>query len=124
MPYSKSMSQELNEPGLVYLHLDLLSAGAAPLTSARGGGVVSVTRSGVGQYTIKLDRQWRDLVGFYAGQALAGATAVLGVCIASGNGVSSDTIVVETRSGATPTDLAVGDHLYLHFIFNEVKVIF
>lgn len=127
MSYAKSMSQEANEPGLVHLRLVLISAGAAPLATVRGGGLAATNgavRTGVGQITIKLDKPFLSLVGFNHGLKLAGATATLGCVIISGDGVSSDTLVIETRSGTTPTDLAAGDVLYLHFVYNEIKVIF
>lgn len=130
MPFfAKSMFQELAEPGGVHVRLALLIGATGAVTSTKGPGLSDAVlpaaiRTAAGQYTLTLDRQWRSLIGFRGTVKPIGAGAVLFPVIASGDGVASTAIVIETRLAAgTATDPANGDIVYLHFIFNEIKVL-
>lgn len=90
---------------IVDLHLDVTTttSGAVPNAPSYKKGFTSITRNGVGDYTLLLDERWNRLVSASAEVLIASYTSTKGCAY---------TIKSEAVSSATPT---------VRFVFTQVS---
>lgn len=110
-------------PGIVIAPIIITYGAAGAVASVQGPFVVSASKTGTGQVTIVCDRRFRKFMGLTASWKLAGATQAFTVnnTAASGDAVTTDTFIYETKNVATATDPATGDILYLQLTWNETQ---
>jgi len=110
-------------PGIVIAPIIITYGAAGAIASVQGPFVVSASKTGTGQVTIVCDRQFRKFMGIDSSWKLAGATQAFTVnaTLASPDGVTAPSFIYETKNGATATDPATGDVLFLNLMWNETQ---
>lgn len=97
------------ERDVVEIYGRCTGAGAANPTAVKGKGIVSITRSGVGLYTITLDTPWMALLDFNPIVVGPTATGHWEVNVVSETLSSTKTINIAVWGAATATAPALKD---------------
>lgn len=126
----KQMLQYFGVPGGMLAPIQITFGAASVVASFKGPYLVNAVKSGTGQITLTFDRSMRSFMGVMGSWwKLAGATAALTAnstaasLDGAGTTASSNTMIIETKSGATPTDPGTGDILFLWPVWNETQVL-
>lgn len=112
-------------PGIVIAPIIITYGASGAVASVQGPYAVSASKTGTGQVTIVCDRRFRKFMGIDGSWKLAGATQAftVNVTAASGDAVTTDTLIYETKNVATATDPATGDVLFLYLMWNETQAV-
>jgi len=100
------------ESRVTFISGSFAPAGTGAPTAVRGSGF-TVARSGVGAYTITLDRVYLQLVAVNATVQLA-SVADLNMQVGAVD-LAAKTIALSALAGATPTEIAANANNRVHF---------
>lgn len=108
-------------PVQLYAQVAIGAVGAPTLNVANSKGIASITRTGVGAYTVTLQDGYNRLM--FIDEVLQNATGIpagvsLGI-VTAGTNSATGIINIQFSTGGTATEVVTGDTLYLNVVLSN-----
>lgn len=105
------------DPNITCLVLGCRGAGASTLTITDGAGLTSVSREGVGEYTLTLSDTWQSVIGAQIlVNSLDGVAAIAGKAVIASFSSANKTLPIEFWDLATPSAIDPAANSYVTIV--------
>lgn len=109
----------------LYGDVTIAAAGAPTLVAANSKGITSIVRNSAGNYTVTFDDTYSKYLSFWVGYRVSGGSAPAAptnmVKTVVLNTAGTATVNFVCFSGATPTDPASGEELFIEATFGATS---